>query len=49
MGAYLEAFPLRPGWRDRNPLYQLYHLLNHVVLFGAAYRAQALDAAGSLA
>lgn len=35
--AYDEAFPLDPGWRDRNPLYQLYHVLNHVNLFGAQY------------
>jgi protein-ribulosamine 3-kinase len=37
--AYEEAFPLEPGWRDRNAIYQLYHLLNHLNLFGAAYRA----------
>jgi len=35
--AYEEAWPLPGGWRDRNPLYQLYHLLNHAVLFGGAY------------
>ncbi len=35
--AYEEAWPLPEGWRDRNPLYQLYHLLNHAVLFGGAY------------
>ena len=43
--AYLEAFPLRPGWRERNPLYQLYHLLNHHLLFGGGYGAQALQIA----
>jgi fructosamine-3-kinase len=36
--AYDEAFPLEPGWRERNPLYQLYHLLNHLNLFGGGYR-----------
>lgn len=35
--AYDEAFPLDDGWRDRQPLYQLYHLLNHLNLFGPAY------------
>ena len=35
--AYEEAWPLPLGWRDRNPLYQLYHLLNHAVLFGGHY------------
>ena len=40
--AYQEAFPLAPGWRERNALYQLYHLLNHQLLFGGAYGAQAL-------
>jgi fructosamine-3-kinase len=40
--AYDEAFPLDAGWRERNPLYQLYHLLNHLNLFGEAYRAQVM-------
>jgi fructosamine-3-kinase len=30
-------------------LYQLYHLLNHVVLFGGSYATQALRIARSLA
>lgn len=41
MSAYQEAFPLPPGWRERNALYQLYHLLNHAVLFGGHYAADA--------
>lgn len=40
--AYDEAFPLEPGWRTRNPIYQLYHLLNHLNLFGGGYRAQVM-------
>ena len=40
--AYEEAYPLTQGWRERNPLYQLYHLLNHHLLFGGGYGAQAL-------
>jgi len=25
------------GWRERFPVYNLYHLLNHLNLFGAGY------------
>ena len=35
--AYDEALPLSPGWQARLPVYQLYHLLNHLNLFGSAY------------
>lgn len=45
--AYNEAFPLDQQWRERNPLYQLYHLLNHDLLFGGGYAAQALNIAKS--
>lgn len=45
--AYNEAFPLRPDWKERNRLYQLYHLLNHYLLFGGVYGAQALAVAQS--
>jgi protein-ribulosamine 3-kinase len=40
--AYDEAFPLAPGHEDRLPIYQLYHLLNHLNLFGSAYYAQSM-------
>jgi fructosamine-3-kinase len=40
--AYGEAFALEPGWQERNPLYQLYHLLNHLNLFGGEYRGQVM-------
>ena len=43
--AYDEAWPLPAGWRKRNPLYQLYHLLNHFLLFGGHYGPQALSIA----
>ena len=39
-GAYLEARPLESGWRERLPIYNLYHLLNHLNLFGASYLGQ---------
>ena len=35
--AYEEAWPVPSGWRERNDLYQLYHLLNHLNLFGESY------------
>ncbi|MEM7050910.1 MAG: fructosamine kinase family protein [Acidobacteriota bacterium] len=36
--AYEEAWPLQPGAAERNDLFQLYHLLNHLNLFGGSYR-----------
>jgi len=41
--AYVEARPLESGWRERFPIYNLYHLLNHLNLFGAGYRGQVLS------
>jgi fructosamine-3-kinase len=41
--AYDEAFPLEPDWRNRNSLYQLYHLMNHLNLFGGGYHAQVMS------
>jgi protein-ribulosamine 3-kinase len=38
--AYLEAWPLLPGYRDRFNLYNLYPLLVHVNLFGKSYLSQ---------
>jgi fructosamine-3-kinase len=42
--AYQEIRPLESGFRDRFPLYNLYHLLNHLNLFGRSYlgRVQAV-------
>ncbi len=45
--AYNAAFPLDAAWRERNKLYQLYHILNHYYLFGGGYGAQALSVARS--
>lgn len=44
--AYESAWPPSPGSAERQPLYQLYHVLNHVNLFGSGYlrKAQALIA-----
>jgi len=38
--AYEAAWPLPDGWRERVGLYNLYHLLNHVNLFGESYGAE---------
>jgi fructosamine-3-kinase len=35
--AYNEAWPLDPGYANRRDLYNLYHLLNHLNLFGEGY------------
>lgn len=43
--AYQDEFPLPEGWQQRVPLYQLYHVLNHYLLFGGSYGRQALDIA----
>ena len=38
--AYDAAYPLAEGYETRKHLYNLYHLLNHLNLFGAGYRQQ---------
>lgn len=43
--AYNEEYPLPEDWQERNPLYQLYHVLNHYYLFGGGYRNRALQIA----
>ena len=37
---YNDAYAMEPGWQDRLPLYNLYHLLNHLNLFGTGYLSQ---------
>jgi protein-ribulosamine 3-kinase len=39
--AYEAQWPLDPGADARRPLYNLYHVLNHYVLFGGPYARQA--------
>ena len=41
LAAYVETRPLADGWKRRIPLFQLYPLLVHTVLFGGTYRHQA--------
>ena len=38
--AYHDAFPLPDGWQRRVSVYVLYHLLNHLNLFGHGYHSQ---------
>jgi fructosamine-3-kinase len=38
--AYRHAWPLDSGYETRKHLYNLYHLLNHLNLFGGGYRGQ---------
>jgi protein-ribulosamine 3-kinase len=38
--AYNQAFPLAPGYEERKHLYNLYHLLNHLNIFGGGYLTQ---------
>ena len=40
--AYEASWPLEPGHRDRQHLYQLYHVLNHLNLFGSGYHGRAM-------
>ncbi len=47
--AYSAAWPLAPGYGERKHLYNLYHLLNHLNLFGGGYLAQVRAALGLLA
>jgi len=46
--AYQDTWPLKEGWRRRVDVYMLYHLLNHLNLFGSGYLGQCCDVAGKL-
>jgi fructosamine-3-kinase len=46
--AYASAWPLDPGYRVRRDLYNLYHVLNHLHLFGGGYLTQAESHISSL-
>jgi fructosamine-3-kinase len=41
--AYNEEYPLDNGYEFRENIYKLYHVLNHLNLFGTAYYQQALS------
>ena len=40
--AYESSWPLPDGYKNRQHLYQLYYVLNHLNLFGSAYYASSL-------
>lgn len=41
--SYNETFPLDDGYEDRENIYKLYHVLNHLNLFGGGYYSQAIS------
>ena len=41
--AYNEEFPLIDGWEDQIDYYKLYHVFNHLNLFGNSYLSQAVS------
>lgn len=41
--SYEEVRTLESGYKSRFPIYNLYHVLNHVLLFGIGYLGLALD------
>lgn len=47
--SYRKAYPLSAGYELRKPLYNLYHILNHLNLFGRSYLGQAERMASNLA
>ena len=46
--AYTDSWPLEPGHPTRTRLYNLYHVLNHLNLFGSGYLGQARSMIESL-
>ena len=46
--AYRNSIPLNPGYSVRKHLYNLYHVLNHLNLFGRGYLAHAESLLGRL-
>jgi fructosamine-3-kinase len=41
--AYSNVNPIDPGYKDRRELYNLYHLTNHLNIFGATYLSAVLS------
>jgi len=41
--SYNEAYPLSDGWKERLDIYKLYHIMNHLNLFGTGYLNQTLS------
>lgn len=43
--SYQTTYPLKPGWELRIDVYKLYHLLNHMNLFGRTYESDVRNTA----
>jgi len=41
--SYEASFPLQSGWKERIPLFQIYPLLVHLILFGGHYRESVIS------
>lgn len=41
--SYQNTYPLHSGYQVRKQLYNLYHILNHLNLFGSGYQSQAVS------
>lgn len=41
--AYNETYPLSEGWQQRLGIYKLYHLMNHLNIFGSGYYRQTVE------
>ncbi len=41
--SYQKRYPLKEGWQDREAIYKLYHVFNHLNLFGHSYYGQTLQ------
>jgi len=41
--SYEEERPLEKGYRSRYPIYNLYHLINHLNIFGSGYHGQVVS------
>ncbi len=46
--AYHEAYPLSEGYERRKSVYNLFHILNHFVIFGHSYRASTVNLIGEI-
>ena len=46
--AYAEIWPFADGYEERFSLYQLYHELNHLILFGSVYYSACVNTLDSL-
>ena len=41
--AYTHQYPLQDGYEERELIFQLYHILNHVLMFGTTYHRTLYD------